>query len=95
MNAGVGYHAITGFQASDQFLLLLLPFFLWPDHHKIHDDEDENKRHEKRADAATGYGWRRGRLSLSENHEKHVENWRAHLKHERARCNRSFAPFAS
>jgi hypothetical protein len=30
-------------------------------------------------------------LSLSENHAKHIENWRAHLKHERARCNRSFA----
>jgi len=30
-------------------------------------------------------------LGLSENHAQHIENWRAHLKHERARCNRSFA----
>ena len=30
-------------------------------------------------------------MSLSENHAEHIENWRAHLKHERDRCNRSFA----
>jgi hypothetical protein len=32
-------------------------------------------------------------LGLSENHAEHIEIWRAHLKHERARRNRSFAPF--
>ncbi len=79
------------FQISDQLLLLFLPFFLRPDHHKIHDDENENERHEKRANAAAGHGSRRSRLSLSENYAEHIENWRAHLKHERARCNRSFA----
>jgi len=41
--------------------------------------------------AAAGHRSRRSRLSLSENHAEHIENWRAHLKHERARCNRSFA----
>jgi hypothetical protein len=51
----------------------------------------KNQRHEKRADAAPGYGCRRTRLGLSENHPEHIENWRAHLKHERFRCNRSFA----
>ena len=66
-------------------------FFCGLNHHKIHDDENENKRDEKRANAAAGHRSRRSRLSLSENHAEHIENWRAHLKHERARCNRSFA----
>src|SRR5215831_6153896 len=91
VNTGARHHAVAALQAGDQFLLLFLAFFLWPDHHKIHDDENENQRHEKRADAAAGDGRRRPRLSLSENHAQHIENWRAHLKHERARCNRSFA----
>jgi hypothetical protein len=30
-------------------------------------------------------------LSLSKYHAEHIKNWRAHLKHERARRNRSFA----
>src|SRR4029453_17827863 len=81
----------AGLQARNQLLLLLLPLLLRPDHHKIHDDENENKRDEKRADAAAGHRSGRSRLSLSENHAEHIENWRAHLKNERARSNRSFA----
>jgi hypothetical protein len=37
-------------------LLLFLAFFLRPEHHKVHDDENENERH-KKSDAATGAGW--------------------------------------
>src|SRR5437763_1576994 len=91
MNAGIGHHSITDFQYSDQLLLLFLPLLLRSNHDKIHDDENENKRDEKGANAAAGHGSRRSRLSLSENYAEHMENWRAHLKHERARCNCSFA----
>jgi hypothetical protein len=51
-------------------LLLLLPFFLRPDHYKIHDDENENQRHKKRADAPAGHLRCRG-LSLSKNRLEH------------------------
>jgi hypothetical protein len=43
---------------------------LRPDHHKIHDNENENQRHEKRTDAAPGEGRRRCRLS--QNHVQHT-----------------------
>src|SRR4029450_12923489 len=79
------------FQAFINFFCLSLPLLLRPNHHKVHDDENENKRDEKRANAAAGHRCRRSRLSLSENQGEHIENWRAHLKHERAHCNRSFA----
>ena len=72
-------------------LLLLLSFFLRPDHHKVHDNEDEYQWHKKRADAAAWDLLRRRALSLSENRLEHAKNWIAHLKRESAHCNRSFA----
>ena len=74
MNAGVGHDPVAGFQARDQILLLLLPFFLRPDHHKVHDDENEYQRHKERADAAAWHRLRCRGLSLSENRLEHIRN---------------------
>jgi len=49
----------------------LLPFFLRPDHHKIHDDENENQWHKKRADASAGHCLRGRGLSLRKNRLEH------------------------
>ena len=64
MNAAVRYYAIARLYTRNQFLLLLLPFLLRPDHHEIHDDKNENERH-KEADAAGRTGCRSGALCLS------------------------------
>jgi hypothetical protein len=51
-------------------LLLFLAFFLRPEHHKIHDDENENERH-KKPDTAGGAGWS-GTLCLSQENVEHI-----------------------
>jgi len=50
---------------------LFLPLFLWPDHHEIHDDENENERH-KEADAAGRTACRSGGLCLSQEGVEHI-----------------------
>jgi len=64
MNAGACDDAVARFYACDQFLLLFLPFFLWPDHHEIHDDENENEWH-KGADPSDRTAWGGSALCLS------------------------------
>ena len=90
MNAGVRNYAVPGLYTRDQLLLLFLSLFLWPDHHEIHDDENENERH-KEADAAGRTACRSGGLCLSQERVEHIKNWRAHLKPERLRCNSSLS----
>src|SRR5206468_2732815 len=64
VNAAVRYYAVACLYTRNQFLLLLLPFFLWSDHHEIHDDENENERHEE-ANSASRTACRSGALRLS------------------------------
>jgi len=90
VNPGVRHYAVAGLYARDQLLLLFLSLFLWPDHHEIHDDENENERHEE-ADAADRTAWRSGAWCLSQERVEHIKNWRAHLKRERLRCNSSLS----
>ena len=90
VNAAVRYYAVTRLYTRNQFLLLLLPFFLRPDHYEIHDDENENERHEE-ADSAGRTACGSGALCLGQEHVQHSKTWRAHLKRESLRCNRSLS----
>ena len=48
MNSAAGDYLVTRFQASQQLLLVFLPFLLRPDQQKVENDEHEDQRRERK-----------------------------------------------